>query len=421
MTQALRFVRAFVGAAVAEGSLRNRTFAGYVVARASVGIANTMLVVALGWHLYQLTGDPWSLAWVGLMQILPVYAFFFVSGMVIDYIPRVWVVRGAATVEALALIGIAWAMQTPDPDLWALYALVAMHGAGRAFHGPALQAIVPNIVHTTVLDRAVAVSTTVWNSAMIAGPALAGFLIAWVDRGVYGFIAGFLGLALLGYSAIPVFRVVHTQGRTLKSFLAGLSYVWRNPVLLGGLSVDVLMVGLGSVFVLLPIYAVDILQVGPELLGVLRAAPAVGSITVGLWIAASGRELTGVGRKLFWALLCFAASILVFATSTHWWLSLAALFVYGASDMISVNIRSAMVHRATPEALRGRVSAVNMLFIQTSNEAGDFRGGAFAATFGAMQTAVLGGLIGFGVLAWSKKQFPALYRLDKTADLTPLD
>ncbi len=380
-----------------------------------------MLVVALGWHLYQLTGDPWSLAWVGLMQILPVYGFFFISGMVIDYVPRVWVVRASATVEAVALLGIAAVMQKPDPDLWLLYALVALHGAGRAFHGPALQAIVPNIVHTSVLDRAVAVSTTVWNSAMVAGPALAGFLIAWFDREVYVWIAGFLALALLGYSAIPVFRVVHLQGRTLKSFMAGLHYVWSHPVLLGGLSVDVLMVGLGSVFVLLPIYAVDVLQVGPELLGVLRAAPAVGSISVGLWIASRPTELTDVGRKLFWALLIFALSILVFAFSSHWWLSLVALFVYGASDMISVNIRSAMVHRATPEALRGRVSAVNMLFIQTSNEAGDFRGGSFAALFGAIQTAVLGGMVGLLVLTWSKRQFPELYRLHRTADLKPGD
>ncbi len=391
------------------------------MARASVGVANTMLVVALGWHLYQLTGDPWSLAWVGLMQILPVYLFFFISGMVVDVVPRVWVVRACALVEAAAILGIAWVMQAPNPDLIWVYGLVALHGAGRAFHAPALQAIVPNVVLSSVLDRAVAVSTTVWNSAMIAGPALAGLLIAWVDREVYVFIVGFLALALVGYSAIPVFRVVHLSGRTLSSFMAGLGYVRRNPILLGGLSVDVLIVGLGSVFVLLPIYAVDVLQVGPELLGVLRAAPALGSITVGLWIASRRSELQAVGRKLYWALLVFAISILVFALSTHWWLSLVALFIYGASDMVSVNIRSAMVHRATPETLRGRVSAVNMLFIQTSNEAGDFRGGAMAALIGAVPTAVVGGLIGFVVLGWSKKAFPALYQLNRTADLSPTD
>lgn len=400
-------------------SLLARPFLGYVLARASVGIANTMLVVALGWHLYALTGDPFSLALVGLMQILPVYALFFVSGMIIDLVPRIWVVRVCASVEALVLLAMAWVMQTPDPALWQVYGLVALHGAARAFHGPALQAIIPNLVQSKHLDRAVAVSTTVWNSAMIVGPALAGLLIAWVDRGVYLLISGFLVLALAGYALLPIFRVVHTEGRTLSALMAGMTYVWRHPIVLGGLSVDVLMVGLGSVFVLLPIYAVDILQVGPEMLGLLRAAPAVGSISVGLWIASRSRELERVGRSLFWALLVFACSIVGFAISDSWWISLLMLVIYGASDMVSVNIRSAMVHRATPDALRGRVSAVNMLFIQTSNEAGDFRGGAMAAGIGVVPTALLGSVMAFFVLWWTTRQFPDLYRLNRTRDLTP--
>lgn len=408
-----------VAADVSDQSLFSRPFVGYLVSRSSVGIANTMLVVSLGWHLYALTGDPWSLALVGLMQILPVYGFFFVSGMVIDYVPRIWVVRIAALIEVAAVLGIAWVMIEPEPNLIWLYALVALHGSGRAFHAPALQAIVPNIVHESVLDRAVALSTTVWHSAMIFGPVLAGALIGWIDRGVYGFITIALLLALLGYGFIPVFRVTHLAGRTLQSFMAGLSYVWRHPVLLGGLSVDVLMVGFGSVFVLLPIYAVDVLKVGPFELGLMRAAPAVGSILIGLWIASRRVQLTDVGTKLFWSLAVFSLSILIFAVSELWLLSLAALFIYGASDMVSVNIRSAMIHRATPESLRGRVSAVNMLFIQTSNEAGDFRGGAFAALIGAVPTAVLGGLIAGGVLAFSRVRFAPLFALNRTSDLKP--
>lgn len=404
---------------MADQHLFHRRFMGYLLSRASVGVANTMLVVSLGWHLYALTGDPWSLALVGLMQILPVYLFFFVSGMVVDYVPRIWVVRAAALTETIAVLGIAWVMASPAPDLLMLYALVALHGSGRAFHGPALQAIVPNIVHESVLDRAVALSTTVWNSAMIAGPVLAGLLIGWLDRGVYGCITVALALTLVGYAFIPVFRVTHLAGRTLKSFVAGLSYVWHHPILLGGLTVDVLMVGFGSVFVLLPIFAVDVLGVGPFELGLMRAAPAAGSICVGLWIASRSEGLTDVGRKLFWSLVVFAASIVVFGLSTVWWLSVLALFLYGASDMISVNIRSAMVHRATPESLRGRVSAVNMLFIQTSNEAGDFRGGAFAATLGAVPTVVLGGVIAAGVLAFSRWHFRPLFALDRTSDLKP--
>ncbi len=393
-------------------------FIGYLISRSSIGMANTMLVMGLGWHLYQLTGDAWSIAFVGLAQVIPVYAFFFVSGIVVDYVPRIWVVRTCALIESIAIFGIAMLMVDPEPTLWLVYALVCLHGTGRAFHGPALQAIVPNIVHTDVLDRGVAMSTTVWNTAMIAGPAIGGFLIAWFDRSVYFVIAAVILVAIAGYSVIPTFRITHTTDRTLKSFFDGLRFVKNQPVILGGITVDMLMVGFGSVLVLLPIFAIDVLKVGAESLGVLRAMPALGSITVGL-ILASRPPMERAGQKLFIALCIFVVSILGFAVSEIYWLSLIFLFLYGASDMISMNIRSAMVHRATPEHLRGRVSAVNMLFIQTSNEAGDFRGGSFAAMFGPVATGILGAGIAAIVLTWSRWQFAPLYKLNRTADLKP--
>ncbi|RZO80580.1 MAG: MFS transporter [Litorivicinaceae bacterium] len=402
----------------ADIKLFDRPFLGYLVSRSSIGMTNTMLVMALGWHLYQLTGDAWSIAFVGLAQIVPVYAFFFVSGIVVDYVPRIWVVQGCALIEAIAIFGIAMLMIDPTPTLWAVYALVCLHGTGRAFHAPALQAIVPNIVHEGVLDRAVAMSTTVWNTAMILGPALGGFLIVWFDRSVYFVIAGIILFALLGYALIPTFRVTHTTSRTLRSFFDGMRFVKNQSIILGGLTVDMLMVGFGSVLVLLPIYAIDVLNVGAESLGVLRSMPALGSILVGV-ILASRPPMQGAGKKLFIALCLFVGSILGFAVSNVYWLSLIALFFYGASDMVSMNIRSAMVHRATPEHLRGRVSAVNMLFIQTSNEAGDFRGGSFAAMFGPVTTGVLGAGIAALVLIWSRWQFAPLYQLNRTADLKP--
>ena len=394
---------------------------GYLSARIAIGIANTMLIVALGWHLYEITGDPWSLALVGLMQIIPVYVFFFVSGYVIDRFPRVWVVRACALVEALAVLGIAQILTQGDPDLPTLYVLVFVHGAGRAFHGPALHAIVPNIVPREVLDRAIAMSSTSWNAASIVGPVVAGYLILMLDRRIYDVIALASAATLIGYLFIPSIRIPQEKGDRLKTLLAGIQYVRGKPIILGGLTIDLLMVGFGSVMVLLPVFAADILLVGPEELGLMRGMPALGSVLMGLFLSTRRREISGAGPKLWFSLIVFAASILVFSLSEILILSLVALFFYGASDMVSVNIRMGMVQAATPEYLRGRVAAVNMLFIQTSNEGGDFRGGALAGLLGPVQTVLIGGVLGLGFLVWSKKQFPGLYTLDKISDLSQQD
>ena len=380
-----------------------------------------MLIVALGWHLYEITGDPWSLALVGLMQIIPVYVFFFVSGYVIDRFPRVWVVRACALVEALAVLGIAQILTQGDPDLPTLYVLVFVHGAGRAFHGPALHAIVPNIVPREVLDRAIAMSSTSWNAASIVGPVVAGYLILMLDRRIYDVIALASAATLIGYLFIPSIRIPQEKGDRLKTLLAGIQYVRGKPIILGGLTIDLLMVGFGSVMVLLPVFAADILLVGPEELGLMRGMPALGSVLMGLFLSTRRREISGAGPKLWFSLIVFAASILVFSLSEILILSLVALFFYGASDMVSVNIRMGMVQAATPEYLRGRVAAVNMLFIQTSNEGGDFRGGALAGLLGPVQTVLIGGILGLGFLAWSRKQFPGLYTLDKISDLSQQD
>ena len=402
-------------------SLSSKAFVGYLGARIAIGIANTMLIVALGWHLYEITGDPWSLALVGLMQIIPVYVFFFVSGYVIDRFPRVWVVRACALVEALAVLGIAQILTQGDPDLPTLYVLVFVHGAGRAFHGPALHAIVPNIVPREVLDRAIAMSSTSWNAASIVGPVVAGYLILMLDRRIYDVIALASAATLIGYLFIPSIRIPQEKGDRLKTLLADIQYVRGKPIILGGLTIDLLMVGFGSVMVLLPVFAADILLVGPEELGLMRGMPALGSVLMGLFLSTRRREISGAGPKLWFSLIVFAASILVFSLSEILILSLVALFFYGASDMVSVNIRMGMVQAATPEYLRGRVAAVNMLFIQTSNEGGDFRGGALAGLLGPVQTVLIGGVLGLGFLAWSRKQFPGLYTLDKISDLSQQD
>ena len=388
------------------------TLTCFLIARGSLSLASTMLTVALGWHLYQISGNAMDLAYVGLMQILPIYLFFFASGWAIDRFRRDQLVRWCSLAELIAYAGIAWVMTQDQLDRGLLFALVFLQGSAKAFYSPALQAILPNIVPPERLNQAVAMASTTWNAAMTAGPAVAGFLILLFDRQVYWSLCACVIVASASYLALPALNIDAPLQRGREQLVAGLKFVASNPILLGSLSLDLLAVGLGSVIVLLPIYATDILNVGPEDLGILRATPALGAVLMGLWMARRKSQIRNVGRKLFITLLVFALSIAAFALSNIYWISLLALFVYGASDMVSVNIRMTLVQLATPDALRGRVSAVNSLFIATSNEAGDFRGGASAAAIGPVATAGAGAVLALAVTLWGWRQFPSLFKLD---------
>ena len=389
------------------------TLTYFLIARGSLSLASTMLTVALGWHLYQISSDAMDLAYVGLMQIVPIYLFFFASGWAVDRFRRDQLVRWCSLAELIAYCGIAWIMTQDELNRAALFSLVFVQGSAKAFYSPALQAILPNIVPAKRLNQAVAMASTTWNAAMTAGPALAGFLILFFDRQVYWSMGICVLIAALSYLALPALKIDEPLQRGREQLLAGLKFVWAKPILLGSLSLDLLAVGLGSVIVLLPIYATDILEIGPDELGILRATPALGAVLMGIWMSRVKHEIRFAGRKLFITLVVFSLSIGVFALSQSYWLSLIALFVYGASDMISVNIRMTLVQLATPDALRGRVSAVNSLFIATSNEAGDFRGGATAAAIGPVATATAGAGLALAVTLWGWRKFPTLFQLDK--------
>ena len=391
------------------------SFYAFLWARWTLTLASTVLVVSLGWHLYTETQNPIDLALVGLMQVLPLYLFFFAAGSAADRIPRRRVLIVSVCLELLAYAGIAWVMATERIDTVALYALVFVQGTARAFSSPALQAVLPNLVPKERLGSSVAMASTTWNLAMALGPAVAGYLILWLDRDIYPVIAASLLTVMVAYLLLPFMPAVDSSKRDWQSLIAGWQYVRNQPIILGSLSIDMLAVGLGSVMVLLPIFAVDVLDGGPETLGLLRAAPGLGAVLVGL--AMTRIELPRPGPNLFAALWIFCASIAVFAVSEVLWLSLLALFVYGASDMISVNIRMTLVQLATPDSLRGRVSMVNTLFISTSNEAGDFRGGSAAALLGAAPAAMVGAGVAFAVVLWGRLKFPQLATLKSLKEL----
>ena len=393
----------------------NASFINYVIAEVIITLASSMLSVAVGWHIYQATGNPFDLALVGLMQILPIIGLFIPAGWVVDNFSRNRVLVLCTVLQGVVYLGLAFTLEGERIDRAATFGLLFLNGVARVFFSPAMQSILPKLVISEHLPRAVAISSTAWTASGTAGPFFAGLLIAWFDTGVY-WALGLLALVASGFFlALPTIPVVRSASRGVKQLLEGIHYVMTNPFVLPSISLDLFIVLLGSVVALLPVYAVDILDVGPEVLGLLRAMPALGAVIAGVLMARMA-TLRHSGRQLFVALFVFAVSILVFAVSRNLWLSLLALLVYGASDMISVNIRTTLIQLATPDELRGRVSSVNFLFIHTSNDLGDFRAGAAATFWGPVTTVIVGGITALCVCLGGYLLFPQLRRLDRLAD-----
>lgn len=395
--------------------MRSTPFFLYLAGLVFTTLAATMLSVAVGWHIYEATKNPFDLALVGLMQIIPIAGLFIVSGWVVDNLQRKYVMIACTLVQGLVLVGLSASLDGGGLNRFAVFGLLFLNGAARAFYMPATQAVLPAIVPREALSRAVAISSTIWTAAGAAGPFAAGFLVAWVDTGAYRILAAFTFIAGFLFLFLPAARVRRSVGRGLSQLLEGIHYVIRNPLVLPAISLDLLIVLVGSVVALLPVYAIDILNVGPEALGLMRAMPALGAVVAGVLLARLP-EMRRTGLLLNASLGLFALSILVFAVSERLWLSLVALFVYGASDMVSVNVRTTVIQLATPDELRGRVNSVNSLFISTSNDMGDFRAGTVAAAFGPVVTVFAGGLMAVLVTIGGFWLFPTLRRLDRITD-----
>ena len=392
-------------------------FTLYLLAQAAATLASSMLPVAVGWHLYERTGDAFDLALVGLVQIVPICGLFLVSGWVIDNVQRKFVLVACSALQGVVLLALSSAFSVDQFTRSGVLALLFFNGVARAFQMPAGQSVLPGIVKQDFLPRAVAISSTVWTGSAAAGPVAAGLLVAWLDVGVYRLLSVLAVLSGALYLLLPSLEVRRSVGRGLAQLLNGIRYIAKNSLLLPAISLDLAIVLVGSVVVLLPVFAVEILNVGPEALGTMRAMPAIGAVITGALLTRVP-VMRAAGRLLFLSLGVFAISIVVFAVSHSLWLSLVALFVYGASDMISVNIRMTVVHSSTPDDLRGRVNSVNALFISTSNDMGDFRAGAVAAAIGPAAAALVGGVMAAIVAIGGYALFPRLRRLDKLTDAT---
>jgi MFS family permease len=376
-----------------------------------------MQSVAIGWQVYAITSQPMALAWVGLAQFFPAVSLSLVTGHTADRVDRrtiLLVCHGAMAALSIALLAVARSGVT---HVWPIYLVLVGIGTARAFLGPANQAILPTLVPVEHFGNAVAWGSSFWQVATVIGPMLGGILYAaGGPAAAYG-LAGACSLGALAMAALlpPAVARAARPATTRSSLLAGVRYVWNNQIVLGAISLDLFAVLLGGATALLPVYARDVLHLGPWALGALRSAPAAGAAITAVALALRPLE-SRAGIKMFAGVAIFGAATIVFGLSRDFWLSLAALAVLGASDMVSVFVRSALVQLATPDAMRGRVSAVNMVFIGASNELGEFESGLTAQWLGAIPSVVLGGLGTLVVVAVWAWRFPALRNIDRLTD-----
>lgn len=400
-------------ATTARAVLAIGDFRSFLGSRFLSTLALQMVGVAVGWQVYDLTGDPLHLGLVGLVQFLPAFACALPAGQVADRFDRRRVLLFCLLVETSCLLALLALSLVPSPPLEALLAVLAVMGATRAFMQPASQSLVPHLVPRELFPRAVAWASSSHQTAVIAGPALGGMLYAFGVTVVYAAAAAMTALAAVAIARLRTRLVVHGGIQPgLEGLLAGVRFIWGRKDILGAISLDLFAVLLGGATALLPIYARDILHVGPSGLGVLRSAPAVGAALMALWLAHRPME-RAAGARMFWAVAVFGLATITFGLSSDFWLSLAALAVLGASDMVSVVVRQTLVQARTPDEMRGRVSAVNFVFFGASNELGEFESGITAALFGIVPAVVIGGLGTLAVAALWAWRFPALRRVDR--------
>jgi MFS family permease len=403
--------------------LKIPAFRYYWLARLTSTIGQMAMVIVIGWQVYDIARETMGLkeaalrlGIIGLVQFIPLFLLTLVTGWAADRVDRRWIARASVALEFGCAVALAFFAWTHTTTLVVLYAVAALLGVARAFAGPALGALAPNLVPRKILPRAIALSSIAWQSGAIAGPALGGYLYAAAPFAPYAASALLFAVSLAGLLAIgPVERSEIARGvNPWAQMVEGLRYVRRNRLVLGAISLDLFAVLLGGATAMLPVFARDVLHAGPEGLGHLRAAPAVGATLTALFF--SVRPLKhNVGFKMLAAVGVFGAATIVFGFSRFMPLSLACLALLGAADMFSVYVRQSLIQLYTPDHMRGRVGAVSSLFISASNELGEAESGFLGAVIGPVPAVIAGGVGALGVVFLWSWWFPEL-RLAKTFD-----
>lgn len=383
-------------------------FLKFWLARVCTASAFQMLTVAIGWHMYQLTGNVLDLGLVGLVEFLPRVLFMLHTGHVADRYDRRKVAAICQASQALIALALVLGSTTGDVTREMIFVLAFLLGSTRAFEMPATQALLPSLVPAALFPAAIAASSSAMQTATIVAPALGGFLYAFGSIWVYAPSTALYVLACTLMLSLPKKQTALNQERpSIHSLLAGIRFIRSRPDIFGAISLDLFAVLLGGATALLPVFAKDILLTGPWGLGLLRSAPAVGALLMAFWIARFPIQ-RNVGRVMFSAVGVFGVATIAFGLSTSLWFSLFTLVVLGAADMISMVIRGAFVQLETPDAMRGRVSAVNGLFIGASNQLGEFESGLTAHWFGTVNAVVLGGVGTLLITGAWYKLFPTL-------------
>lgn len=391
-------------------AFRNRAFMTYWLSRLASGFAVQIQTVAVGWQVYDLTRNPLDLGLVGLSQFLPALLLVLVTGAVADRFRRRTIMAICLTAEALCAAALLAFSAAGMREVWLVFLILAAFGTARAFYGPAQQSLLPNIVPPEILSNAIALNSTGWQLATIVGPVIGGLLYGISPEAAYG-----TALALLLLAGILILTVPRPAQKTVaepatwETIVAGFRYIWHEKIVLGAISLDLFAVLLGGATALLPVYARDILETGPWGLGLLRAGPGIGAVVVALYLTTHTIR-DHAGRLMFAFVALFGLATVVFGISTSVWVSVLALIVMGGADMVSVYVRETLIQLWTPDQVRGRVNAVNMVFIGASNELGEFRAGLSAALIGTVPAVVVGGLGTVAVAALWYRWFPQLRR-----------
>jgi MFS family permease len=394
-------------------AFRHRAYSFYWFARFLSAFGVQVIAVAVGWQIYDLTRDPFDLGIVGLVQFLPALLLILVTGATADRFGR-RTIMGICELVSLAATGVliyltVRGLTSPLP----VFAVLLVFGIVRAFFAPASTSLAPNLVPEDDLANAIAWNSISWQTATIVGPVAGGLLYGLGDTVPY-----WTSLVLFAIASVLIFTIpkppqtrgVHNQ--SWETLSAGFRYIWREKVVLGAISLDMFAVLLGGAVALLPVFARDVLELGPWGLGLLRSAPGIGAVAIAIYLAAHPFR-RNAGTTMFVAVGLFGLATVVFGLSTTAWISIVALIVMGAADMISVYVRQTLIQLWTPDELRGRVSAVNMVFIGASNELGEFRAGSMAALIGAVPAVILGGAGAMGIAALWAALFPALRKIQQ--------
>lgn len=391
---------------------KNRNFTVFLAARFCASLSTMMIGVAVGWQVYEITNSTFMLGLVGLSLFVPALVFALPGGLAADRFDRKFIILSVFALELIAaglllFISLSHA-KTPYP----IFAVLILLGTGRAFLHPASQSLLPFLVGEKEFPQAVAWNSTAFQCATIAGPALGGFIYAAGSQWVYGIAVFLLLCSVFFITAMKGHWKLHSAAAGLKDIFSGVTFVFSRKPILGAISLDLFAVLFGGATALLPVFAKEILSTGPWGLGLLRCAPAIGAAVTAVWLAHHPLE-RNTGKKMFWCVAAFGLATIAFALSKWFVLSLVFLIILGAVDMVSVVIRQTIVQISTPDEMRGRVSAVNSIFIGASNELGEFESGVTAHWFGTVPAAVLGGLGTLLVVGLWARMFPELRKVDR--------